>query len=71
LTTFVTINGKPLKPIVSELFNMIEKKTYYSIFPPTTAYARQCDLLWYAAIRYGKAHPDLWVGKKMTRGKIF
>jgi len=54
---------KTIEPIVSELFNIDREETYI-LFYQQQQLMPAMRSSWYAAIRYGKAHPDLWVGEE-------
>jgi CheY-like chemotaxis protein len=60
---------KMIEPLVSELFQIDEESTFYSILPTTTAYARNAIFSGLLPAEIEKQHPNLWVSDEDEEGK--
>lgn len=58
-----------MEPEISKLFEIEERKQYYSILPTTTAYARNSLFAGMMPSDIAKYHPDLWVGEDSDESK--
>ena len=54
---------------ISQLFEVQDKKCYFSILPTTTAYARNAFFAGMMPSDIAKHHNDLWVGEESDKGK--
>jgi CheY-like chemotaxis protein len=60
---------KVLQPGFSEMFNVEEEETYYSILPTATAFARNAIFSGMLPSEMEKFYPNLWVGDDEDEGK--
>mgnify|MGYP001799336840 CR=1 FL=1 len=58
-----------LEPEIARMFNIVEKDSYYSILPTTTAYARNAIFSGQLPTAMEKFNKDLWVGEDSEDGK--
>ncbi|MEM7550117.1 MAG: PglZ domain-containing protein [Bacteroidota bacterium] len=60
---------KVLEPFFSEMFQIEEESTYYSILPTTTAYSRNSLFSGLLPSEIQKKYPQFWVGEDQEEGK--
>jgi len=58
-----------LKPLISPYFNIDEEKTFYSILPTATHYARNALFAGMMPSEMEKKHRDLWLNEDQEGGK--
>ncbi len=58
-----------MEPEIAKLFEVEDRRQYYSILPTTTAYARNALFAGMMPEDIAKRHPDLWVGEDSEDGK--
>ena len=60
---------KTIQPLVSELFSVTEEKTYSSILPTATQYARNAIFSGLMPLQIQEMFPNLWVDEEEEEGK--
>ena len=60
---------KTIQPLVSEFFSVTEEKTYTSILPTATQYARNAIFSGLMPLQIQEMFPDLWVDEEEDEGK--